>query len=201
MPVLIGALLGMSTLIFIGPVFFYLLKSSVESGWKAGISVALGIIAGDVICVFLAMMGGEQFINDSEHIFWIALGGGALLVSMGIKYIIWPFIQPERRKKHHAGSILIYFTHGFIINFVNPFVFVVWFGFTTYIREEFSTDRAVWLALSTTLLVIFVTDCLKAVLASKLNRIVRPERMLKWMRVFGVIMLIFGIRLLLYPFF
>ena len=55
MAILTGILLGLGTMLFVGPVFFYLLKSTLESGFKAGIAVALGIILGDVICAGIAL--------------------------------------------------------------------------------------------------------------------------------------------------
>mgnify|MGYP003340062785 CR=1 FL=1 len=46
-----GVLAGLSMLLFIGPVFFTLLKSALQHGIKTGVSVAFGIFISDVICV------------------------------------------------------------------------------------------------------------------------------------------------------
>jgi len=59
-----GILLGLSTLLFLGPVLFYLLKSSMESGFKAGVAVASGIILGDIICVILVLSGGKIYYRE-----------------------------------------------------------------------------------------------------------------------------------------
>lgn len=198
MSILIGCLLGLSTLAFIGPVLFYLLKSSVESGWKAGFMVALGIIVGDIICVLLAILGSHQFLMKEAQVLWIALIGGSLLTLMGLKFVIFPSVKEWAKTHLNSGSAFIYFFNGFIINFVNPFVFAVWFGFATYLRESFNQESDVIIALVCALIMIFLTDSLKAIFASKLSKFIQPQRLQKWMRVFGLLMIGFGIRLLIY---
>jgi threonine/homoserine/homoserine lactone efflux protein len=49
MELITGILLGLSTLLFIGPVFFYLVKTTLEGGIWAGVSVAIDVVIGDVI--------------------------------------------------------------------------------------------------------------------------------------------------------
>ncbi len=65
MPIVTGVLLGLSTLLFVGPVFFYLLKSSMENGVKSGVAVAVGIILGDIICVLLAIYGIGDYLETN----------------------------------------------------------------------------------------------------------------------------------------
>lgn len=198
MAILVGLLLGLSTLAFIGPVFFYLLKSSMESGVKAGIAVALGIIAGDIICVFLALYGSKPFFENPTYQFWLAIIGGILLLSMGLKYIIRPNVNTDVESKIKQKSLAIYFTNGFLVNFVNPFVFAVWLGFVSYNQSQFENSGTA-LSLIITLTVIFSTDVLKAIFAQKLAGMIRPEKLKKIFRFFGVLMALFGIRLLLIP--
>ena len=88
MAILTGILLGLSTLVFIGPVFFYLLQSSIEKGFKAGLAVALGIIFGDIICVILAIYGFGDFFSSSQNIRYFGLVGGIILIFFGIMYFI-----------------------------------------------------------------------------------------------------------------
>ena len=73
MEIITGILLGLSTLLFIGPVFFYLVKSTLEEGIYAGISVALGIILGDIIYVFLIVKEFSDFLNEPQYQKWFAL--------------------------------------------------------------------------------------------------------------------------------
>ena len=168
MDVSTGILLGLSTLLFIGPVFFYLVKSTLEQGLKAGISVAIGIIIGDIIYVFLIVEGLSDFLNNDLYKKWFALFGGILLLFLGLKYIFKPTSRTRFVKNISATSLGKYFVNGFLLNFVNPFVIAVWIGFYSINQSRLESKSAIILSLIITLLVIFVTDCLKVVFAHKL---------------------------------
>jgi threonine/homoserine/homoserine lactone efflux protein len=200
MTILTGFLLGLSTLLFIGPVLFYLLKSSMESGVKAGFAVAIGIIVGDIICVVLALYGDKSFFENDTFKFWLALIGGIILLAIGLKYLIRPNINTQIDGKIKKKSFGVYFLNGFLINFINPFVFAVWLGFTTYNQSMYS-GKETMISLIVTLITIFSTDVLKALYANKIQHVIKPEKLTKVFRVFGVIMIVFSLRLLLYPFF
>ncbi len=197
MAILLGIVLGFSTLLFIGPVFFYLLKSSIQGGFKAGLFVALGIIVGDIICVLLAIYGFNSFFEAAENKKWIALVGGLLLLAFGFRYLINPKFEPELKKEVKGSGHLLYFVNAFLINFVNPFVFGVWFGFYALNISKLVDKNAVVISLIATLSVIFVTDILKAYFAWKLNKLLKPDLLKIIFRLFGIIMIAFGIRLLI----
>ncbi|MFT5779619.1 MAG: threonine/homoserine/homoserine lactone efflux protein [Crocinitomicaceae bacterium] len=195
MALLTGILLGLSTLAFIGPVLFYLLKSSLESGVKAGISVSAGILVGDAIYIVLALYGARYFFEDPAYQKWVALSGGLILLIIGIKYVAKPVLETNITGKIKRKSLGVYFLNGFLINFVNPFVFAVWLGFVS-INQSIYSDRWTVISLITTLLIIFSTDVLKAIFAAKLIKIIRPGLLKKVFRVFGVLMIIFAARLI-----
>ena len=195
MAILIGILLGLSTLLFIGPVFFYLLKSTLEYNIKAGIAVAIGIIVGDIICVILALKGVGSFFEIQENKQWLALVGGLLLLIIGLKYIFNPKIK-NKSKSFKSKSLLKYGINGFLINFVNPFVFAVWIGFLSINQSKLDDKSSIVVSLVFTLITIFITDCLKAVYASKLKRFISSKKLQITFKIFGVIMVLFSIRLI-----
>ena len=197
MEITTGVLLGLSTLLFIGPVFFYLLKSSLESGFRAGIAVAIGIILGDIIYVVLALKGLGAFLNSDENKKWLALIGGLLLIGMGLKYLFRPNTKTNIEGKVKSKALGIYALNGFLINFVNPFVFGVWILFLTINQSKFDTEVSVIISLSTTLAVIFITDILKALFAHKLKKFMNVRRLNVMFKIFGVVMILFGSRLIL----
>jgi len=197
MEIITGILLGLSTLLFIGPVFFYLLKSSLESGIKAGIAVAVGIILGDIIYVVLVLKGIGGFLQEEENSKWIALAGGLLLIGMGIKYLFSPATKTEIAGRLNSKSLSIYGLNGFLINFINPFVFGVWVVFLTINQSKFDNELSILISMSTILAVIFLTDLLKAFFAYKLKIFMNASRLKAVYKVFGVIMILFGGRLIL----
>lgn len=195
MPIVTGVLLGLSTLLFVGPVFFYLLKSSMENDVKSGIAVAVGIILGDIICVLLAIYGIGDYLETPTVQKWFAIIGGLLLILMGIK----SFFPKEKRNKikedKGASSLLKYGINGFLINFVNPFVFAVWFGFYTLNSAKYENSFDIKTSLMVTLLTIFITDILKAIFANKIKRWISPLVFSKMVKLIGFIMICFGVRL------
>lgn len=195
MPILTGILLGLSTLLFVGPVFFYLLKSSMETSIKAGFAVAIGIILGDIICVLLAIYGVGDYLDTPIVQKWFAIIGGLLLILMGMKSIFSKKDKTSGNVQKAAQSLLKFGINGFLINFVNPFVFAVWFGFYTLNTVKYDNYFEIQLSLIVTLLTIFLTDMLKVIFANKIKKWVNPLVFNKILKVIGFIMICFGIRL------
>ncbi|MCO4814298.1 MAG: LysE family transporter [Flavobacteriales bacterium] len=200
MAILIGILLGLSTLVFIGPVLLYLIKVSLENGFRGGAAVALGIIIGDVICVGIAVTGFKKIFDDENNLFWFAMVGGAILLAMGIKNIFKPTLEFDvsQKKKIKNQTLLIYFINGFALNFINPFVFAVWFGFSIFLQSQVEHDSEVLIGLVFALLVIFITDLLKAYYAKRVFSLIAPNRLKKLFKAFGFIMVLFSLRLFYY---
>ena len=195
MEIITGILLGLSTLLFIGPVFFYLLKSSVEHGLKAGLTVAIGIILGDIIYVVLALKGLGSLLQNEVTIKWLAFAGGLLLLGMGIKYLFFPSNTTKITSKNKTNSYWIIGLNGFLINFVNPFVFGIWVLFLSINQTKFESETAVVTSLISTLAIIFLTDLLKVFFAHKLKKFITSKRLKLIYKVFGIIMIVFGLRL------
>ena len=194
-----GLLLGLGTLLFIGPVFFYLIKRTLESGFKAGIFVALGIILGDILCLLIALYGSSEFMAQPTFVLWASIIGGTLLLFMGLKYVLKPNLDTTVKGRLQRSSLLVYGINGFLINFVNPFVFAVWFGFVSYTKALYDNGTAVF-SMVITLSVIFSTDVLKALFAERISWLIEPQKLKNIFRVFGALMICFSIRLLLHPF-
>ena len=195
MVILTGILLGLSTLLFMGPVLFYLTKSAIESGFKAGIAVSLGIISGDILCILIAHSYSEYLFNNTEYQKWFALCGALILLCIGLKYIIKPNLSTEVNGEIENKKLITYFINGFLINFINPFVFVIWVGFISYNLANFSNSETN-ISLIFTLLTIFATDILKSYFASIIQLFIKPNRIIIMFKLFGVVMILFSIRLL-----
>lgn len=200
MYILTGILLGLATLVFIGPVLFYTISSSISSGFRAGIAIALGILAGDIICVLAAIWGGQQLFNAPSFQWWVALLGGLLLLIFGVKYLFFSKKEDVFTPVKKLDSWWLYFLNGFAINFFNPFVFAVWFGFAAYNRTMYS-EYETTISLSITLFVVFATDVLKSYFSKRLGSHIKSERLVIVYRFFGLVMLVFSIRMLVFAFY
>ena len=199
MEIITGILLGISTLIFMGPVFFYLLKSTLDSGVKAGIAVAVGFFTGDLIYVIIAVKGIGSYFESPHNQKILSVAGGFLLIFLGIKYLLQKRILPKEQKTVSKNN-WIYFLNGFLINFANPFVFGVWIGFFAIVQSKTETDQEVVTALVCTLLTILITDILKVLFAHRIKRWIQPHLLHKIYKGIGILMIGFGLRLLCFIF-
>ncbi len=194
--ILLGLTLGAGTLLFIGPVLFYLVKSSVDHGQRAGNQVALGIITGDIIYVFIVANGLSDYLSSNTAQQYMAIIGGAILLLFGIKPFISSKNQNLEKDTVQSKSSLTFFINGFVINFVNPFVITVWIGFYVLCDARLESSNQINIALISCLVFIFSTDLLKARLSLHLKKFLTSERMQILSKSFGVLMLLFGLRLL-----
>ncbi len=190
-----GFAIGLGMVIFIGPVFFILLNSSLQFGVKAGLAVASGIIFSDIICVLLCYYGLFSFVNREENQFWIGIVGSAIIFGLGINYLLKKAIiitsistKPKRIKT--------FFLKGFSVNFFNPFVLAVWIGVFQYGQSKYLDKEYLYVFLISVLLGIFTTDVLKVLLANRLKEFISAKRLAIFFKITGCLLIFFAIRLL-----
>jgi threonine/homoserine/homoserine lactone efflux protein len=196
-----GFLIGLGMIIFIGPVFFTLLKSALSYGLWAGMMVAFGIFMSDIVVVGLCSFGAIPFFKNVENQFWLAIGGSVILSTLGLKYILRPNVSVDTDLQLKAGHYTAYFAKGFLVNFVNPFVFLVWIGIIGFAQGKYGAGQELWIFLASALFGIFVTDSTKVVFADRIKKFVQPNFLKKAYQVIGVVMIGFGARLLWFAFF
>jgi len=190
---------GLAMIVFIGPVFFTLLKSSLQHGFWGGMSVAFGIFISDVVCVALCSFGAIPFFKNPDNQFWLALFGSVILIGLGLKYLLKPsFYTHSNGTETQSHRYPTLFTKGFLVNFVNPFVFLVWIGVIGYGRSKFGLSADLAIFLSASLLAILTTDSLKVVFAHRIKNLIRHDFLLRAYQVIGIVLIAFGIRMIWY---
>ncbi|MAZ37286.1 LysE family transporter [Salibacteraceae bacterium] len=192
-----GYLIGLAMIVFIGPVFFTLLQSAFRFGKLSGIMVAIGIIVSDIVCVLIYYFGLNRIELPASSNYIIALTGAIILIGLGIKYLLQ---KPPNSEVSFASNLNLVssFTKGFAVNFVNPFVFVVWAGIFVFAKESYSTQTEVQYHLIAVLAGILTTDLLKVLLADKIKPFLKPKILEKTTKFFGIVMIGFAFRLILY---
>ncbi|MCB0409442.1 MAG: LysE family transporter [Flavobacteriales bacterium] len=202
-----GYLLGLGFIIFLGPVFFTLLKSTLQKGFWAGFFVALGIVIGDLMAIIICSFGAIPFFKNPQNQFWIGVIGSVLLLGVGLKFLISPEKKAKKDedcevpKKLSGANYASFFGQGFLINFINPFVFIVWIGIIGYAEAEYGFSPTMFVFLIAALLGIFSTDLTKVYFAQKIKRFLTPTFLIKLYRFFGVILIGFGLRVLYFVIF
>ena len=186
-----GYLAGLALIVLIGPVLFVLIQATLEYGKASGFMVAFGIFVSDIIAVLLVAYGASGFFQDADNQFWLALGGGAILLGLGIKYVISPGMKEPKELKVTRKDLLGFFIKGFAVNFINPFVFMVWIGIIG--GADADPEINLFWFLSGTLLGILTLDSLKVVFAHKIRPLLQPKVLKVIFRISGILLILFGL--------
>ncbi|KAA1244013.1 LysE family translocator [Aquimarina sp. RZ0] len=187
--------IGLGMIIFVGPVFFLLLNSSLQYGVKAGVSVALGIIISDLVCAVLCYYGLSSFMIASQNQFWIGIVGSLILVALGF-YYLFKKVKIINEIATSSSAISTFFIKGFSVNFFNPFVFIVWIWIFKYGQTKYDEPGLLGVFIGSVLLGILITDLFKVFLSKKVKKLVSENKLLIFFKITGVVLLVFAVRVL-----
>ncbi len=197
-----GILFGLTLSILLGPIFIALTQSSIEKGYKAGLSVGMGIWVSDLLFIVLTY----EFIHRITHIvngeyFQLSMGiiGGLVLIGFGIYSLFSKVKEISKSEISGAKSYLQFFIKGFLVNTVNPFTFIFWISvITTYVLGRNINGLQSVEFLGAILFVIICTDSLKVFLAQLLRKKLQPIH-LQWInRIAGAALAVFGVLLIVW---
>jgi threonine/homoserine/homoserine lactone efflux protein len=200
MPFLDGFILGLGMIVFIGPVLIQLITVSLQYGVKSGLSLAFGIFISDIACILICIYGNNQFSIAEDTQKSLSIAGAFLLFFLGAKTFI---TKQKLNTKNHDQSLKNYFksfAKGFLVNFVNPFVFLVWIGVIVYAKSKYITPDKKIIYLSGVLLAILSMDVTKVFLAKRIGQILRSNSQIWIQRICGLILIGFSLRLLMISF-
>jgi threonine/homoserine/homoserine lactone efflux protein len=200
-PILKGLLLGVILSISIGPVIFAILKQSLTNGRTAGSVFVFGVSASDITLLTICNVFTELFTMVLSHKSAVAMIGAGFLLLMGLytllfKKISLESIQDDKDKQMRKRDLIGIFVSGYLMNTLNPNVFLFWFAWTAAIETTAAgtTSPILYklLVFGTCLLFVLLSDLAKVYLAGAL----RPkltEKALVWVnRISGIIILIFS---------
>jgi threonine/homoserine/homoserine lactone efflux protein len=195
-----GVLSGLFLALLIGPVFFTLIQTSIEKGFRSGVFVAIGVSLSDAFYITLSYLGIYQIFNNQEFLKYLAYCGGGVLMVFGFYYV---FIK-NRKLSRLAEEVRVtspvrLVAKGFIINGLTPMVLLFWIGTISFATSEFgySTPGKAIPYFAAIVVTVFTTDVIKAKLADRL-RVVLTQRFIRILNiVLGIAMIIFGTRLIL----
>ena len=205
-PILKGVLLGFILSISIGPVIFAIIKQSLTNGKRSGYAFVAGVSSSDFILLFICNFFTSLFNLVLNHKSTIALAGAGFLLLMGLYTLFFKKLKLENmgtdgvNKRVSIKDLVSSYFSGFLMNTLNPSVFLFWFAWTAAINTSADdTPNPIQYKLivfGTCLGFVLVSDLVKVFLAGKL----RPrltEKSLLWInRVSGMIILIFSAALL-----
>ena len=185
-----------------GPVFFTLLKNSIDHGRKSGYAAATGILVSDIfvvlICYLISRKHLEQLI---AHPLAYVFAAGILLLFAAM-FILKKNQDPlESKRIESSKTIRKAFIQGFTINFANPTVFFIWIGFIGLGQTLYPSPALLIFYLIGILIGIYSTDLLKAYFAQKIRHLLHKKALTYVYKGIGVLLAVFALRLLWLRFF
>ena len=199
----LGILCGIALSLFFsfGPAFFSQIRTSIQYGYRKSYPFAFGVSVGDIIIVFL-MLTVLKNVNLYEllHNVWVASIGGAVLVVMGIYFLRKEVTSLEDEEKHIKFKSKdgdprrrTIFMQGFVINIVNPLIWIYWVSVIALLTGELNLtvlERYIFFlgVLGSTL----GLDILKCKLASLLQQIITAKTLNITNKICAVAMFIFA---------
>ena len=200
-PIVKGLLLGLILSISLGPVIFAILKQSLTNGRKAGYIFVAGVSTSDIGLLLIANIFTSIFLLVLDHKAFIAMAGAGFLLILGLYTLLFKKIKIETdelgeekifRKRDYLG---IYIS-GFLMNTLNPSVFIFWFAWTAAIgasaAETSNPVQYKLIVFGTCLLFLLLSDLLKVALASRLRPSLTEKNLIWINRISAIIILIFS---------
>lgn len=192
-----GLTFGLLLSISVGPVLFSIIKQSLNNGHKGGMAFVLGVSASDITLVLVCNIFTELFLSISSHEKEIRIGGCVFLVSMGLYYLFFKKVKINEgeqvilrfRKRDYAQTFL----SGYLMNTLNPSVFIFWLYVSTQVVNHTVNERIV--AFITCLVWMLSADILKVFLAGKIRNRLTPHNIHILNRINGALLIVFGIAL------
>lgn len=187
-----GITFGLALAFMLGPVFFTLLQTSIQEGFRAGLFFAAGVIVSDLLLIVVCYLFASQVNLMNEHRDTMGVIGGLVLCSFGVVQLLkkTKVVELQDRKKAvHARYTL----RGFLLNTLNPMVLLFWLSVVGIValREQYSTadELAFFISVIGT---VFSTDMLKSYLSVRLKRLL-TEKAIRRLNLFtGIVLIGFG---------
>lgn len=206
-PLIKGLVLGVFLAISVGPVIFAILKQSINNGHKAGYVFVAGISVSDICIVLVCNLATSLFNLALSHKTAIAVAGSIFLTGLGIYTLFFKKVMVDEENKiaiktFRKRDLAAIFASGFLINILNPGVFLFWFGWTTaIIIDSQGSQHPIeyrTIVFVTCLLFVLLTDIAKVALASRLRSKLTPNILRIINKISGVILILIGLGLGIY---
>jgi threonine/homoserine/homoserine lactone efflux protein len=195
-----GLMLGCILALSVGPVIFTVIKQSLNNGHTGGFSFVAGVWVSDIVLVVISNAFSALVSELLEYKNVIGYIGSAFLVIMGIYYL---FFKKVTLRTDAEGKIVRFrkrdmlkiFSSGFLINTLNPSVFIFWLGTATALGSKFNFQQRV-IIFAVCLALNIAADIFKVLLAGKLRKRLTLHNITVINKVSGVILVGFGMALL-----
>ncbi|RZL30889.1 MAG: LysE family translocator [Pedobacter sp.] len=194
--ILLGMGAGIISSFLTGPVFFAMIKTSIEKGFKAGFSLAVGVIISDVVLIGLVLYGSQFLVYQDSFDKYVGIIGGFFLLAVGIYYLYSKVSINYQDKGIIKVSKRGYLLKGFLMCILTPSTLMFWIIVSGIISAKLNSLEeklfCFFIAMATQLTI----DGLKSFYSSKLRYRIKEDALRKLNKVAGVIIIGFAIWLI-----
>jgi threonine/homoserine/homoserine lactone efflux protein len=191
--IITGIGFGLVLAVLTGPVFFALIKTSIEKGFHAGVAMALGVVTSDVVFVGAILFGSQLFDFKVDPRILGIVGSGILLI-IGLYYM---FKKADITYKNGTKKIKRagFFLKGFLMCIFNPSLLFHWItvigaASTIFHRGVPGSAGKTAVMFLTILVVQFGLDTTKAYYANKLRDKISEKMVHRLNQVAGLALII-----------
>lgn len=196
-----GLTLGLVLAISVGPVIFTIIKQSLVNGKVGGFCFVAGVWLSDIVLVVVSNAFSEVVRSLMVYEKPLGLVGSAFLILLGIFYVFFKRIKLQgtseeptvRFRKRDMAKI---FSSGFLINTLNPNVFIFWLATATNFAIKYSFNERM-IIFTVCLLLNIAADTFKVLMAGKLRSRLTLHNISVINKISGTLLIGFGIALLL----
>jgi threonine/homoserine/homoserine lactone efflux protein len=195
-----GFALGFILALSVGPVIFTIIKQSLNNGPKGGFAFVTGVWLSDILLVVLSNAFTALVTALMTHQRIIGAVGSVFLVALGIYYVFFKKISlavdsKASMQQFNTGDFFKLASSGFLINTLNPSVFLFWLGYATIFAQSHTLQQRI-VIFSVCLIFNMVMDILKILLAGKLRERLTVHNISIINKISGTILICFGIALM-----
>ncbi len=190
-----GLFTGIALSFGFGSVFFSLINDSIAYGYKAGVKIALGVVFGDILMVFIAYYGTSILPQIPNFSFYSRIIGAILLFGLGLSQFLHTSSNPNLLKFKVAG-FFYFFVKGFLLNVINPVNFISWMVVSATLKSYRydSLDESIFFTSSIGM--IFLLESLFSFFSDKIKDKLSQKTIHVIKQISGIVFLGVGMKML-----
>ncbi len=203
--ILIGIFL--SLVVNMGPAFITLVQTSLHRGFRSAAWFATGVILNDAMVISICILSSVQIVMKSSFEAALAcIGAGIILLLFGIFTYRRKVEDQEKRdeyinkrtdevlkKQEDKPAWFVFFAKGFVLNILNPFVWIFWFSAVAMVAGNMGGNKlSTFVFFAVILCTTLLLELLKAWGAAKLKKFLDADRTTLMNRIAGILLMVFG---------
>lgn len=194
-----GIILGLTLVLSVGPVIFTVIKQSLTNGHKGGFSFIVGVWLSDLLLILVSNGFSQVVASFLIYQKMLAILGSGFLIAMGVVYVFFKkvklYTSENENTRFRKRDVMKILGSGFLINTLNPSVFLFWLNAATVVSARFDTsERMVFF--SVCMGVNMFSDVLKVLMSGALSKKLTLHTIGIINKVSGTLLICFGMALL-----